>query len=135
MEESALAISYCNKCDRRSDCLEIALRFRMNEGIYGGMRPVDRDRYLVTRALKASKDYVERRNTLHEQQRLERESQVSPSYTAFVQNRNPLVLSWVVGGSPSSQAKQQGFVLNLLAWGSPLVTNQNSLSEPYQDEP
>lgn len=116
---------YCNVCDRRDECLQVAIHYRINEGIYGGMTPPERDRYRVIEALKVSKVYVSQRNTLREQLRLEHESRVSPLYNSYLQNHTPLVLQWAVEEQQPSQLEQPKFELTLLSWESPSETNQN----------
>jgi len=125
-ENSARALSYCHLCDRETECLEIALRFHLDHGIFGGMRPQDRDRLLVTKALTASKESALLRNTSHEQPHPVYEFPAFLLHKSYEQNHSPLALSLVAVEQQTFRLKLLKFELNLLSLESPSETNQNS---------
>lgn len=104
------AKQYCNKCLRKKDCLNIALKENEEHGIFGGMTYNERCNYLVKEALKAGKDYSLLQNTLREQQHLEYATLSSPPCNVDVRIHIPLVLEMVAVGSQSSLITLTKFV-------------------------
>lgn len=92
---AAIAKRYCSKCLRWKACLAIAFQFNIDHGIFGGMTPIERSRYLVTEALKEGTAHFLQQKTLREQQHPEYVNLSSQVHILDVRIHIPLVLSTV----------------------------------------
>jgi hypothetical protein len=87
----AFAKSICAQCPVKLKCLNIALYFRIDDGIWGGLTENERRDLRVQEVLRS---YSERNKKPHEQEHPLNASLVSPSHTSHSENHTLQVSHW-----------------------------------------